>query len=436
MRGTFLTLRREKRGAPATELGLRWDLLRNKDGATAIVVGLVLTGFVGFLGLGSEAGMWYYTHRNMQSAADSAALSAASALLAGGAANYTTEAKATTAQYGFADGTAKVTVAVNQPPKSGNYTANANAVEVVIAQPQTGLFSSLFMAKGPTISARAVAVQGNPGTGCVLALDTKASAATFGNGTTNVNLVACSLYVNSNSSSALDIVGSATISAYSASIVGNLADSGNASITTTHGLTTGATPITDPYATVPVPPPNGCDHTNFSAKKAGSAMSPGTYCGGITLNANTAATMAPGTYIVDGGSVSIAGGATLSGSGVTIVLTNSSGSNPATMSINGGANVDLSAPTTGSLAGMAIMQDQNGTQGTNNSLAGGTTQNIQGVIYFPKETVKFAGGTQTGSGCTQIVSDEIDFLGNANLETNCTGKGTKTIGSSTSKLVE
>ena len=435
MRRTFLTLR-DQRGAIAIELGLRRDLLGNKDGATATVVGLVLTGFVGFLGLGSEAGMWYYTHRTMQSAADSGALSAAAALVAGGTGNYTTEAKATTAQYGFADGTAKVAVAVNKPPKSGHYTTNANAVEVVISQPQTGLFSSLFMAKGPTISARAVALQGNPGTGCVLALDTKASAATFGNGTTNVDLVACSLYVNSNSNSALDIVGGATITAYSASIVGNLAEGGGATITTTNGLTTGATPITDPYATVPVPPPNGCDHTNFSAKKSGSAMSPGTYCGGITLNANTVATMAPGTYIVDGGSVSIAGGATLSGSGVTIVLTNSSGSNPATMSINGGANVSLSAPTTGSLAGMAIMQDQNGTQGVNNSLAGGATQSIQGVIYFPKETVKFAGGTQTGNGCTQIVSDEIDFLGNANLESNCTGKGTKTIGSSTSKLVE
>src|SRR5262249_9197241 len=156
---------------------------------------------------------------------DSAALSAAAALVAGGTGNYTTEAKATTAHYGFADGTARVTVTVNKPPKSGHYTANANAVEVLISQPQTGLFSSLFLANGPTISARAVAVQGNPGTGCVLALDTKASAATFGNGTTNVDLVACSLYVNSNSSSALDIVGSATISAYSASIVGNLADS-------------------------------------------------------------------------------------------------------------------------------------------------------------------------------------------------------------------
>ena len=33
-------------------------------------------------------------------------------------------------------------------------------------------------------------------------------------------------------------------------------------------------------------------------------------------------------------------------------------------------------------------------------------------------------------------TDEIRFVGNSNLEINCTGKGTKAIGSSTAKLVE
>jgi hypothetical protein len=384
--------------------------------------------------------MWYYTHRTMQSAADSAALSAAAAQVAGGTSNtYTTQAKATTARYGFTDGAAGVIVTVNEPPKSGNYTTDAGAVEVVISQPQNGLFSSLFMAKGPTISARAVAAQS--GTGCVLALDNKASAATFGNGTTNVNLVACSLYVNSNSGSALDLVGGASVTAYQANIVGNYVDSGSGAITITGPggkPKTNTAPIADPYANVSIPSYSGCNHTNFSAPKNGPALSPGVYCGGISLNGQANVTLNPGTYIIDGGSLTVMGGATLSGTGVTIVLTNSSGGAPATVAIHGGATVNLTAPTdpNNPLAGLAIMQDRNGTQGTVNSLAGGTTQNIQGAIYFPKETVQFAGGTQTGNGCTQIVADEIDFMGNANLESNCTGKGTQLIGSSVSKLVE
>ena len=63
------------------------DLARSTDGATAVVAGLVFTGLVGFVGLGAETGVWYFTQRSLQAAADSSALSAATALQAGGAGN-------------------------------------------------------------------------------------------------------------------------------------------------------------------------------------------------------------------------------------------------------------------------------------------------------------------------------------------------------------
>src|SRR5713226_816833 len=98
----------------------------------------------------------------MQAAADSSALGAAAALLAGNATSYVAEAKATAASYGFVDGASHVAVTVDTPPKTGNFTTNAAAVEVVVAQPQTRLFSALFLASSPTISARAVAMQQSP----------------------------------------------------------------------------------------------------------------------------------------------------------------------------------------------------------------------------------------------------------------------------------
>jgi hypothetical protein len=412
------------------------ELVVSTDGATAIVAGLVFTALVGFIGLGTETGMWYYTHRIMQAAADSSALSASAALEAGSTSG-SAEGKTTAARYGFADGTAGVTVTVNTPPASGNFTGNAKAVEVIIQQPQTALITAAFLpGGGPTISARAVALQGNPGTGCVLALDTGASAATFGNGTTNVNLVKCGLYVNSNSNSALTLVGGAQITADSANIVGNLSDSGNAALTTVHGTNVGAPAAADPYQNVQLPPTSGCDHSNFSAPKNGPALLPGVYCNGLSINANANVQLSPGTYFIDRGSLSVAGNATVTGTGVTFVLTDSAGTTPATVAIHGGATLNIEAPSTGALAGIAFIQDRNGAPGTNNDFSGGTSQSITGVIYFPKETISFAGGTQTGSGCLQLIADEIDFKGNANLEINCSGKGTATIGASSSKLVE
>src|ERR1044071_3927321 len=50
--------------------------LRDRSGATAVAVALALTAVLGFAGLGTEAAGWYYTKRNMQSAADAAAATA------------------------------------------------------------------------------------------------------------------------------------------------------------------------------------------------------------------------------------------------------------------------------------------------------------------------------------------------------------------------
>ncbi|HZV93863.1 MAG TPA: pilus assembly protein TadG-related protein [Caldimonas sp.] len=426
--------RRQSAAQPLPSLARR--LVRDTDGATAVVAALISTALIGFVGLGSETGLWYYTHRSMQAAADSSALGAAAALQAGDTAGYPAEARAAAAKYGFVPGAAGVTVAVNRPPSSGNFQGNLSTVEVIIQQPQTALFSALFLASAPTISARAVALQGKTGNDCVLALDAGASASTFGNGTTNVNLVGCSLAVNSNSGSALNLVGGATLSADSASIVGGYVDSGNGSITTTHGITTGAAAVADPYANVAVPAYSGCDSLSLPPHAATSVSGGAVFCNGVTLNAGMTLNLSDGIYVIDRGALTVNGGATLNLTNATVVLTSSSGTNYATVDIHGGATINATAPSSGETAGLAFFQDRNAPKGGTNNFSGGTTQNITGAIYLPNQIVNFAGGTQTGNGCLQIVADEIDFRGNATLETHCTGTGVAAIGGSASKLVE
>jgi Flp pilus assembly protein TadG len=411
-------------------------LAQDTSGATAVVAALVSTVLIGFVGLGSETGLWYYAHRSMQAAADAGALGAAAALQAGDATGYVAEAKAAVAANGFTDGAAGVTVTVNKPPSTGNFKGNASTVEVVIQQPQTAVFSSLFLASAPIVSTRAVALQGKTGNDCVLALDTGASASTFGNGTTNVNLVGCSLAVNSNSSSALNLVGGATVTADAASIVGGYVDSGNATITTTHGITTGAAAVADPYANVAIPPFSGCNSLSLQPHATTSVSGGAVFCNGVSLNSGMTLNLSNGTYFIDRGALTVNGGATLNLDNATVVLTSSSGSNYATVDVHGGATINATAPSTGATAGLAFFQDRNAPKGGTNNFSGGTTQNIEGAIYFPNQIVNFAGGTQTGHGCLQIIADEVDFKGNANLETHCTGTGVAAIGGSASKLVE
>src|SRR5262249_5948139 len=140
-------------------------------------------------------------------------------------------------------------------------------------------------------------------------------------------------------------------------------------------------------------------------------------------------TLQPGIYYIDQGSFSVNGGATVTGNGVTIVFTSSTGSNYADATINGGATVNITAPTTGPTAGIAIFGDRNMPTGTPFKFNGGASQIFTGAIYVPKGDVQFAGGANTSKACTQLVGDKVTFTGNASFAINCSGTGTKSIAS-------
>ena len=406
-------------------------LTRDEGGASAVIIGLVTSVLIGFAGLGTEVGLWYFTHRDLQNAADSAAMSAVAALFNGGTGDYASEARATASRYGFTDAVKGVTVTVNKPPLSGNYTGDPKAVEVIISEPQPRLFSALFLATDPTQTVRAVAKPGTNGNGCVVALDRASNVIDlFDNGVTNVNLQACDLFVNSSASDAVDIVGQAAINAESAFISGGITSSGSAALTTSNGTYTGVAPINDPYINVPAPAlpgscPNGLPNSFTGPGTNGNLnLDPGLFCGGLTLKGNI--TLSPGIYFVDGGSFTSNGGATVTGNGVTIFLTGDTPDTCAKMQWNdANSSLTLTPPTSGPLAGIAIFQDRKCTANpaTNtNMIGGGAAISITGVIYFPQQNVTYNGGATSGGPiCEQLVALTVTFHGNSHMQNNCAG---------------
>jgi Flp pilus assembly protein TadG len=411
---------------------------QSRHGNIAIITGLMLPVLLGFAALGTEGGLWYYTHQSAQGAADSAAISAATLYGESNTGDIVTQAKGVTATYGFTDGANSTTVTVNRPPTSGTHTSAQNAVEVIVSQVQTRLLSQLWDANTLTITARAVAIA-NGGTGCVLALDPTAGGSVSEQGTVGIALKACSVYDNSNASNAVNVGGTSSLSADSVNTVGGVY--GSANITTIDGINTGQTPATDPYANVTPPTPSSnCSQTNYSTHGT-VTLSPGVYCGGMNFGAGAVVTLNPGTYYLtsagnnNAGDLVMDGQATLSGTGVTIVYT-SKNSNYGSAKISGGATINLSAPTSGALSGIVFFGDRNEPTGTTFNIEGGTTQTFTGAIYLPKAALNYAGGANNFSGCTQVVADTISFVGTSNLAVNCTGDGTQQIGNTAAKLVE
>ena len=343
-----------------------------RRGATAVIVALCLTVLMGFAGLAVDVGLWYRDKRVAQGAADSAAYSAAIDVVAGDtAAGAIAAAKAITAQYGLVNGAGGVSVVVNIPPTSGPNTATAGAVEVIVTVPETLFFTRLFISSA-SVAGRAVALEGaSGGKYCVEALDPSAgtTAVSINNGA-SVDTSACGMAVNASGSAALSITGGGALTAANVSIVGNYVTNNGGQLNVTGKTLTSAAAVSDPYAGVALPTPGACTGpASYANGGAHYNITPGTYCSGFSVSNSATVTMAPGVYIVDGGSLSLQSGA-VTGTGVTFVLTGSGG-NYATANIANGMSLNLTAPTSGATSGLAIFQDRLAPSSGSNAIAGG-----------------------------------------------------------------
>ncbi len=413
-------------------------LLDDESGATAVVIGLSMTALLGFAGMGVDIGVWYSDKRAAQAAADSAAYSAAVDYGANDTtAGAETAGRAVAARDGYTNGSGGVTVTVNSPPTSGTHKTTTGAMEVIVTKSESLFFSSLFL-NSASVSARAVAVPGTSGGGgspCILAKNNMSAS----NGIT-INLSACGVQDNGTSSSALSVVGGASITAQTVAVVGGITMNNGGSITATT-KTTGAPAVADPYANISVPTAGSC--TSQVLPGYGTAtLNPGTFCSGLSIGNGLQVTMTPGVYIIEGSGYSQQGGTTVNATGgVTLVLVNSGG-NYAVANIANGSTLNITAPSTGATAGMAIMQDPNQNSSTINgeinNIAGGASVNVVGALYFPNETVDFSNGTTNNSKCTQLIAYNIVFTGGADFSNNCAGVGTTSIGAgaTTTALVE
>jgi hypothetical protein len=173
-------------------------------------------------------------------------------------------------------------------------------------------------------------------------------------------------------------------------------------------------------------------------------LSPGRYCGGITVGGSATVTLSAGTYYMDlgygaspltgivGTGLSVASGGSVNGNGVTIVVT-SSGSGLLSIgslvnldfgNLFGGGVINLKAPPPG-LSSPGVYPElvyfvDPAASLSITTFKGGTQNSFVGTIYSPAQGSQliYAGGSGTKTGqCTRLIADEITFLGGASFST-------------------
>jgi Flp pilus assembly protein TadG len=410
----------------------------DRRGVVAVVIALVaIPVLAGFATLAVDTSTWSSSQNSAQGAADNAALSAVVAKGAGSSSTQiTNEVLANAALNGFTNGQNGVTVTVNNPPKTGPNTSNSNAYEVIVTKPQNAFFSGL-LGTAPTVIGRSVAIVQSGSPACVLALDSSASGAITMSGGASVGAPKCAVAANSSSATAGNFSGGATLTAANFNVVGNYSVSGGATVSAT--IMTGAPKTTDPYASLAVPSYTVCNNTAYSlsggtATLASSVdcgaisvsggghltMNPGAYSS-ITVSGGSTLTMNPGIYVIYGsGGFNLSGGTTTNASGgVSIVLTSNTGSSYGSITISGGATLTLTAPSSGSMQGVAFYVDRNAPKSGSDSFSGGSSMAITGSIYTPSQQATYSGGSSTASVCLQLIADTVNFSGGSSFGVSC-----------------
>jgi Flp pilus assembly protein TadG len=410
-------------------------LWRDRRGSYSMMTALLLPVLAGFAAFGSEVSLWFYNHQTMQGAADAAAYGAALSYSLGNTTNFTAEAKAVAAKYGFTDGSGGTVVTVNRPPTTGSHTSIQGAVEVIVQQSQTRLLSAALTGAPMTIKARAVAAGTAGQNACVLGLDSSASQTVTLSNNALLPDKNCGVASNSTSTTGLYLSNNAIIDGPTSSSGGTVV-SNNAVLGGTSNVTN-APPIADPYAASnPPATPSTCTSQNGS----GSGVPRGgprnfvpdsfvngvgvtRFCSGLSFTNNFAANFAPGVYYIDS-ALTFGNNAVITGSGVTLVINGNYAIN-----IGNNASVTLTAPTSGPTQGIVFTSGRTADSTVTQTFSNNTILNLTGAIYFPNQTLQFDnnGSTVPGSGCTQLVARKIQLMNNVDLSANCGGTGVKPI---------
>ena len=325
-----------------------------RRGTIIILVTISMVVIFGVVAIALDGGLLLDDHRQVQTAADAAALAAANDLFSNYGPNKgldpsgTAKASALSnaAANGYSNDGVTSAVTVNIPPTSGNFVGKAGYAEVIVQFNQKRYFSSIFGSGDLPVKARAVA-RGNPGKIGILILDPHMQGALEIRG--NVNLLSDGqLYSNSDNTTPNDAASQGatgsvyvgpgiTVTAGGINVINSLVANGTVTYTNNGGLNTYTVPVPDPLANIPEPTTSGLTNYGSVTITTNSTLQPGVYQN-ITITGGTV-TLAPGLYYIDkGGKFSLQGG-TLQGTGVMMVNNTQQDtvfgwSNPATGTIN------------------------------------------------------------------------------------------------------
>jgi Flp pilus assembly protein TadG len=429
------------------------SLFRSETGNVLVIGAAALPLLMGAAGLAIDTVQLAFWKRQMQRAADSAALAGAHALVQ--------DASTDTAVANDLDEhidldlrqneTPVLTGRVVQPGTFANGTLStqtcaaravspcySQAVQVSLTSQRWLPFMGLFTATPSTIEAAATAAIVQSGEYCLIALYDGTDAGVIAKGNPSLDL-GCGIATNSRATSALDINGAARIRATPIAAVGGI--QGGSWYVGDTTLQPYSSKIKDPFASIANPSaPTGCSESSVLQITGGTAENPilidpslpqySGRCWG-SWDIQGYAKLAPGNWYVNNGMLDIKG--SLTGDNVTLIMTGDNSS----WTQNGGGKLSLTAPTSGEYKGIVIFRDRTAGNvvGKEIKINGGADLTLVGSIYGASTNFWIGGNAELDSECIQLVGWKLEFKGGGAIRNVCEGTGSTAFRSNVVRLV-
>lgn len=420
------------------------SLWRSKAGNALVLTGLALPVVIGAAGVGIHTVQLTLTKRQLQREADSAAMAGGLSLFQdqGNTAATAAANKALTQNNLVANVTSTITPGSYT---SGGTTYTESMYVKVTATVSTPLMN-MFGLGTSTVAAEARAATVPEGEFCFLALEDQVATGITFKGNTKINL-GCGAGTNAKGASAVVASGSSAVTASPVAAMGQVPPSNNYATGTV--LMSNYSEISNPLGGTDYNPTTS--EVSNSVCKNGSTwkdinVPSGTVTNSATLIATTGiggpgkcygTINVQGTLTLDSGTYFIANGANNAGlqigaqgklfcTGCTFVLTSTTPGNAnsfATMSINGGATLDLKAPTTGKYDGIMIYRDSRAAASNQCcTINGNSNSSLKGAFYFPSDELTFNGTAGMTVECFQMVGKRLKFTGDSEIDNTCRDK--------------
>ncbi len=293
-------------------------------------------------------------------------------------------------------------------------TENPLRVTVNVQRKATSFFKKFIGHNVDKLSVSSSAeIIGKPNV-CVLALDPSSNKALTLEHQANVLGRDCSVFSNSDDTNAIKAKNSAKLVAdFICSRGGKSGGPGNFS----PEPMTDCPGFDDPLASRPEPIMTGsCDHNDLVVDYETRGLSPGTYCGGLTITNGSDVNLDPGTYIIKDGPLLVDDGSSLTGKYVGFYFTG----DKAGMNFANDSSISLEAQRSGIMAGLLLFSDRTQNDGVLYEVMSNDARVLLGTIYLPNGELRVGadGPVADQSAYTAIVARRMSLYGGPKLILN------------------